>query len=217
MSTHTPTPANPAPPADDRATLAALVQYQHRTPTAGLPVLDAATLHAQIATFPAAVLHPGPALPWGDTQQASWERLSALLVANLATQPPVALQPGLTLCGQPCAGPLFHDVAALLRDAMRDEADELDLAVRWWQQARSVGLPVDADFGECWRAIEWSALHRHLARLSTLYGAGSAGDPAAQRLFDQVGKVALRYGPLKPLLRLLEPVAGARVGAGFTF
>jgi hypothetical protein len=29
--------------------------------------------------------------------------------------------------------------------------------------------------------------------------------------------VALRYGPLKPLLRLLEPLSGARVQAGFTF
>ena len=30
-------------------------------------------------------------------------------------------------------------------------------------------------------------------------------------------KVALRYAPLQPLLRLLEPLSGATVRAGYTF
>ena len=34
--------------------------------------------------------------------------------------------------------------------------------MRWWQQARRTGLPVDADFGEFWRALEWMGLQRHL-------------------------------------------------------
>jgi N-acetylmuramate 1-kinase len=37
------------------------------------------------------------------------------------------------------------------------------------------------------------------------------------RFFGYAQRVALRYAPLRPLLALLEPMSGARLGAGFTF
>jgi hypothetical protein len=37
------------------------------------------------------------------------------------------------------------------------------------------------------------------------------------RFFAYATKVALRYRPLAPLLRLLEPLSGAAVKAGYTF
>ena len=37
------------------------------------------------------------------------------------------------------------------------------------------------------------------------------------RFFGYATQVASRYGPLKPLLRLLEPLSGRAVTAGFTF
>ena len=37
------------------------------------------------------------------------------------------------------------------------------------------------------------------------------------RFFGYANKVAMRYRPLAPLLRLLEPLSGTRVEAGFTF
>jgi hypothetical protein len=36
-------------------------------------------------------------------------------------------------------------------------------------------------------------------------------------LLAAASKVALRYGPLKPLLRLLQPLQGETLGAGYTF
>ncbi len=37
------------------------------------------------------------------------------------------------------------------------------------------------------------------------------------RFFGYATQVALRYRPLAPLLRLLEPLSGAAVKAGYTF
>ena len=37
------------------------------------------------------------------------------------------------------------------------------------------------------------------------------------RFFSYAQRVALRYAPLRPLLKLLEPLSGASVRAGYTF
>jgi hypothetical protein len=115
-------------------------------------------------------------------------------------------------------GPVTADIAALLRDHPLglDESEELDLAVRWWQQARAAGVPVDDDFGDTWRAIEWQALQRHLEQLGREGPAAADGALRAYRL-QSISKVALRYGPLKPLLRLLQPLSGEAVASGYTF
>ena len=141
------------------------------------------------------------------TEQAWWAGVAQALVSSAMALPVVALQTGSS------AGPLLHDVALQLRaeGVHDDEAQELDEAIRWWQGARRAGLPVDADFGECWRALEWLGLQQHLLRLA----AGAGAQEAA--LLAAVAKVALRYGPLKPLLRLLPAQPGAEVGAGYTF
>jgi hypothetical protein len=83
-------------------------------------------------------------------------------------------------------------------------------------------LPVDADFGECWRACEWQGLLHDLSAMGLACRARHQdGPPPASadlsRPLARASRVALRYGPLKPLLRLLEPLSGARVQAGFTF
>ena len=121
-------------------------------------------------------------------------------------------------------GPITYDLASLLRDAFLswDEEHELDWAVRYWQDARHAGLPVDPDFGEFWRQTEWMGLQRHLkilgifCRLKHRDGKPhySADLP---RFFNYATKVANRYGPLRSLLNLLEPLTGAAVQAGYTF
>jgi N-acetylmuramate 1-kinase len=125
-------------------------------------------------------------------------------------------------------GPITYDLVSLLRDAFIswDEAQEIDWAVRWWQQARSAGLPLgdvfEADFGEFWRALEWMGLQRHLklmgifCRLKHRDGKPHHVDDLP-RFFQYATRVAMRYGPLKPLLALLEPLSGRRVAQAFTF
>mgnify|MGYP000709283894 CR=1 FL=1 len=43
-----------------------------------------------------------------------------------------------------------------------DEAQQLDWGIRHWEAMRKAGLPVDSDFGEFWRQLEWMGLQRHL-------------------------------------------------------
>lgn len=199
---------NPSPvPAPLRTHLEALLQFQATTPAEGLPREDAAAMALRLAAFAPWCQQHVSGHAFGATEQAWWVRVSGALVDSAMALPVVALQPGLH------AGPLLHDVARLLRaeGVHDDEALELDEAIRWWQSARRAGLPVDEDFGECWRALEWLGLQQHLLRLAADAG---AQEPA---LLAAVAKVALRYGPLKPLLRLLPAQPGAGVGAGYTF
>jgi len=136
--------------------------------------------------------------------------------------------PGILDFQDAVRGPVTYDVASMLRDAFIswDEERELDWAVRWWEQARRAGVPLGEDFGrdfgEFWRALEWMGLQRHLkilgifCRLKHRDGKPRYAEDLP-RFFAYATKVAMRYGPLKPLLTLLEPLSGQRLGSGFTF
>lgn len=204
-------PADDALPARLHALLHALLQFQTAASADGLPHEDAATMAARLQAFSLWCQAHARGKAWSSVEQGWWARVAQALVDSAAAQPRVALQAG----GR--AGPLLHDVALLLRgDGVHDdEALELDAAIRWWEGARRAGLPVDADFGECWRALEWLGLQQHLLRLASGDGASAGAQEAV--LLAAVAKVALRYGPLKPLLRLLPAQPGAAVGAGYTF
>ena len=194
-----------------RAQLQALLRFQAGTPADGLPREDAAAVGHRLAMVATWCQTHERGKAWNSVEQVWWARVGQALVASAAAQPVVALQPDGT--GHSTAGPLMHDVALLLRGkgVSDDESLELDEAVRWWQGARRAGLPVADDFGECWRGLEWLGLQQHLLCLTR----GDGDDE--ERLLAAVAKVALRYGPLKPLLRLLPAHPTAEVGAGYTF
>jgi N-acetylmuramate 1-kinase len=224
-----------------RDALTALVRWQQGVPAAALPPFDDALIARELALFPRWCVQQEHGITWSAAEQTAWDRICGLLTANMSAQPVVAVHadwmprnlmvcqpnPGLLDFQDAVAGPITYDLASLLRDAFIswDEEQELDWAIRWWQQARTAGLPVrDAypDFGEFWRVLEWTGLQRHL-KVMGIFCRLKHRDGKAQyaadlpRFFAYANKVALRYGPLKPLLRLLEPMSGAKVAAGFTF
>ncbi len=223
-----------------REALDALVRWQRGVPAAALPPFDASLLASELALFPVWCVEREFGLHWNAAQQALWQRVCGQLIASALAQPVVAVHadwmarnlmvlpggsgPGILDFQDAVGGPVTYDLASLLRDAFVswDEEQELDWAVRWWEAARRAGLPVDADFGEFWRALEWMGLQRHLKVMGIFCRLKHRdGKPryAADlpRFFAYANKVALRYAPLKPLLRLLEPMSGHRVAAGFTF
>ena len=224
-----------------REALAALVRWQQGMPAAALPPYDEALLARELALFPHWCVEREFGITWSAEEQGSWQRLCEVLTASALAQPVVAVHadwmprnlmpapagaasPGILDFQDAVAGPVTYDLASLLRDAFLswEEEQELDWAVRWWQQARRAGLPVDADFGEFWRALEWMGLQRHLKVLGIFCRLKHRdGKPRyAQdlpRFFAYAQRVALRYAPLKPLVRLLEPLSGAAVRAGYTF
>jgi aminoglycoside/choline kinase family phosphotransferase len=114
-------------------------------------------------------------------------------------------------------GPVTYDIASLLRDAFVswDEEREIDWAVRHWEAARAAGVPLAADFGEHWRALEWMALQRHLkvlgifCRLKHRDGKPRYSEDLP-RFFAYAHKAATRYRALAPLVRLVEPLMGEK-------
>lgn len=221
-----------------RAALEALVRWQVGVPAGLLPPHDQAHIERELALFPEWCARREFGIEWNAGQQASWGRIVMLLAGNALAQPVVAAHadytlrnlvpcaplPGITGFHAAMAGAISYDLAALLRDAIVpwDESQEIDWAVRYWDAARRASLPVPADFGEFWRALEWMGLQRHLHKMGwfcRLKHEGGRPNAAVDlpRLFDHATKVALRYGPLKPLLPLLEPMSRREVSAGFTF
>jgi len=221
-----------------RDAIAALVQWQLKLDAHALPPYDEALLRREMQLFPDWCVEREFGQAWSERQRAIWDDVSGRLVASALAQPQVAVHrdwmprnlmvcarnPGVLDFQDAVRGPITYDIASLLRDAFIswDEERELDWAVRYWDAARQAGLPVDPDFGEFWRATEWMGLQRHLKILGIFcrlkHRDGKPGYSAdLPRFFIYATKVANRYAPLRPLLKLLEPLSGTAVEAGFTF
>jgi hypothetical protein len=225
-----------------RDALRALVQFQSHVPCDTLPRYDDALLRRELALFPEWCVAREFGVTWTPAQQKDWNRVCDALVQSALAQPVVAVHrdwmprnlmvadpnPGILDFQDAVAGPITYDVASMLRDAFLswDEDREIDWAVRWWEAARKAGLPLGEtlghDFGECWRALEWMGLQRHLkvlgifCRLKHRDGKPRYAEDLP-RFFHYATKVAMRYRPLKPLVALLEPLTGQRLETGFTF
>ena len=221
-----------------REAFTALVQWQQRVDASTLPPYDEALLRRELALFPDWCVAREYGIAWSAAQQAQWQQACDRLVASALAQPRVAVHrdymprnlmvadpnPGILDFQDAVAGPITYDAASMLRDAFIswDEAQELDWAVRYWQQARAAGLPVDADFGEFWRQLEWMGMQRHLkvlgifCRLKHRDGKPDYSRDLA-RFFGYVRRVARRYQGFGPLLRLVDAVEGVEAKVGYTF
>ena len=121
-------------------------------------------------------------------------------------------------------GPITYDIASLMRDAFLswDEDFVLDVTVRYWQNALKAGLPVDRDFGEFYRAVEWMGLQRHL-KVAGIFARLTLRDGKPKYLADTprfiayIRATASRYRELKPLLRLIDKVEGSEAVSGFAY
>lgn len=220
-----------------RDAIAALVRWQSHGDATGLPAYDDALLRRELALFPQWCVASELGVAWSTDETSQWRSACDLLVQSALAQPRVAVHrdymprnlmvcnaetgksygnPGILDFQDAVHGPMSYDVASLLRDAFIswDEEREIDWAVRYWEQARKASLPVEGDFAEFWRQLEWMGLQRHLKVLGIFCRLKHRdGKPKyAQdlpRFFFYAHKVAARYNALRPLSRLLEPLMGA--------
>ena len=220
-----------------REAVAALVQWQAKVDASSLPPYDDALLRRELALFPEWCVQREYGVSWTAEQQARWQQICDRLVASALAQPTVAVHrdwmprnlmvtepnPGILDFQDAVRGPISYDVASLLRDAFLswDEERELDWAVRYWDAARKAGLPVDADFGEFWRQLEWMGLQRHLKVLGIFCRLKHRdGKPKYSadlpRFFHYVVRVANRYVELKPLIPLIETLTGPLTTTAFS-
>jgi N-acetylmuramate 1-kinase len=224
--------ASAAPARSDalmREAIAALVRLQRHADASLLPRYDDALLRRELGLFPEWCVAQEHGAAWTDAQRRVWDDACDRLVASALAQPTVAVHrdymprnlmvadpnPGILDFQDAVRGPVGYDIASLLRDAFIswDEEREIDWAVRYWEAARRAGLPVDADFGEFWRQLEWIGLQRHLKVLGIFCRLKHRdGKPRYSqdlpRFFGYAHKVAARYRVLAPLTRLLEPLMG---------
>jgi aminoglycoside/choline kinase family phosphotransferase len=212
-----------------REAIAALVQMQRGADAAALPPYDDALLRRELSLFPDWCVAREYAHAWSDAQRATWAAACDHLVASALAQPVVTVHrdymprnlmvaepnPGVLDFQDAVRGPVSYDIASLLRDAFIswDEEREIDWAARYWEAVRRASLPVDADFGEFWRQLEWMGLQRHLKVLGIFCRLKHRdGKPRYStdlpRFFGYAHKVASRYQALLPLARLLEPLMG---------
>lgn len=225
-----------------RRAIDALVGWQQASRPGELPPYDAALLQRELSLFPDWYLQRHKGITLGDAARQTLEAQFRLIVERNLAAPAVYVHrdfmprnlmiprdPGEPRLGvldfqDAVYGPITYDIACLMRDAFLswDEEFVLDVTVRYWQQAQKAGLPVDADFGEFYRAVEWMGLQRHLkvagifARL-TLRDGKPKYLADAPRFIAYIRATAGRYRELAPLARLIDEVEGTDAVTGYAF
>jgi aminoglycoside/choline kinase family phosphotransferase len=221
-----------------RDAIGALVRWQASSRPGVLPPYDDALLRRELALFPDWYVSRHLGVTLTAAQSAELAAVFDLVVAANLAQPSVFVHrdymprnlmvsdpsPGILDFQDAVYGPITYDVASLFRDAFISwpEARVIDWTVRYWEEARRAGLPVDPDFGAFYRDFEWMGLQRHLkvlgifARLKHRDGkAGYVED--TPRFVAYVRAVTARYNGLGPLLRLLDALEGRAAAIGHTF
>src|SRR5690349_787137 len=205
----------------------ALLRWQLASRPGALPPYDEALLRREMALFPEWYVARHKAVVLDAAQQAALEGIAATLARSALAQPSVFVHrdymprnlmvcepnPGVLDFQDAVYGPITYDMASLVRDAFIswDEERVIDWTARYWEKAKRAGLPVEADFGEFWRAFEWMGLQRHLKVLGIFarihYRDGKPKYLAdTPRFIGYARAVAKRYSALAPLTRLLEEI-----------
>ncbi|RQS74935.1 aminoglycoside phosphotransferase [Burkholderia sp. Bp8963] len=221
-----------------RDALDALIRFQLASAPGVLPSFDEAFLRREMELMPEWYIgrHLGRTVT--DAMRGTLERTFALLIASARAQPQCFMlrdfmprnlmvcepNPGVLDFQDAVEGPLTYDVVSLLRDAFIswDEEFELDCFVYYWEKAKKAGLPVDPDFGEFYRQLEWMGLQRHIKILGLFarinYRDGKPHYVAdLPRFLAYARKVALRYRPLVPFAKLLDELEDKTADVGYTF
>jgi aminoglycoside/choline kinase family phosphotransferase len=124
-------------------------------------------------------------------------------------------------------GPITYDLVSLFKDAYIswDEERILDWLIRYWEQARKLGLPVGGDFADFYRDFEWMGVQRHIKVLGIFsrlnYRDGKSDYLAHLPLVEEyLRKACERYRELHPLLTLLDEwtvTKAPEAKVGYTF
>ena len=217
----------------------ALLRWQLASKPGVLPPYDEALLTRELNLFPEWYVQRHLGLALSAAQQQRLTALFSLIIDSNLAQAAVYVHrdymprnlmvcepnPGVIDFQDAVYGPITYDVASLFRDAFLswDEERVLDWTVRYWEKAKRAGLPVGADFGDFYRALEWMGLQRHLKVLGIFarlhYRDGKRGYlDDTPRFVGYVRAVAARYNALGPLLALFDELEGkAESRAGYTF
>jgi aminoglycoside/choline kinase family phosphotransferase len=215
----------------------ALIRWQLASREGVLPAYDEAMLRRELDLFPEWYVRRHLGIELDTRQRQSLESVFRLILASNLAQTKTYVHrdymprnlmltepnPGVLDFQDAVYGPITYDVASLFKDAFVswEERRVLDWTIRYWERAKSAGLPVSSDFGEFYRDFEWMGLQRHLKVLGIFARiCHRDGKPAyiqdAPRFLSYVRAVAGRYGSLSPLLHLLDQIADRQPLIGYS-
>ncbi|WP_412461283.1 aminoglycoside phosphotransferase family protein [Pseudomonas sp. SC11] len=160
------------------AAIETLLALQRLPMKAPLPSYDTALLRRELALFPEWYVGHALNTAFDDAQQARWQRISQLLIDSALAQPKVLVHrdymprnlmlstpnPGVLDFQDAVYGPVTYDITCLFKDAFLSwpQARVDAWLHRYWDQARAVGIPVQADFADFQRASDLMGVQRHL-------------------------------------------------------
>lgn len=216
----------------------ALIQIQLASKANILPVYDEEILMREMQLFPEWYIGKHLKVTLTEKQRSALETVFLRIIKNNLEQPKVYVHrdyhsrnlmlsspnPGILDFQDAVYGPITYDLVSLFKDAYIGwrEADVLDWLIRYWENARKAGLPVNEDFGLFYRDYEWMGVQRHLkvlgifARLN--YRDGKDGYLKDLPLvLSYLRRTCERYIDLKPLLRLLDELGIDKPEEGYTF
>jgi N-acetylmuramate 1-kinase len=217
-----------------------LIAWQSASQPGVLPVYDGALLERELALFPDWYLQRHRGIKVEGALRETLDSMFRLVIERNLAAPQVFVHRdfmprNLIMPADPAEprlgvldfqdavyGPITYDIACLMRDAFLSWGEQfvLDVTVRYWQKAQKAGLPVDPDFGEFYRAVEWMGLQRHL-KVAGIFARLTLRDGKPRYLADTprfiayIRATAARYRELAPLLRLVDEVEGTQPATGY--
>ncbi|KND59390.1 putative phosphotransferase [Candidatus Burkholderia verschuerenii] len=221
-----------------RETIDALIRFQQTAREGVLPAFDEAFLRREMELLPEWFIGRHLGRDVTADERKTLDATFQLLVDSALAQPQTFMlrdymprnlmvcepNPGVLDFQDAVYGPITYDIASLLRDAFIswEEEFQIDCFAYYWERAKKAGLPVDADFDEFYRQIEWMGLQRHIKVLGLFcrihYRDGKPRYLSdLPRFIGYARKVAERYAPLWPFARLLDSLEGRAIEVGYTF
>lgn len=210
----------------------ALLAFQRLPMDAPLPHYDDALLRREVELFPEWYVGRELGLAFTAAQQATWQRVSQLLIDSALAQPKVLVHrdymprnlmqsspnPGVLDFQDAVYGPVTYDITCLFKDAFLSwpQAQVQGWLRRYWDQARAAGIPVQPVFEEFHRASDLMGVQRHLKVIGIFARiCHRDGKPRyladVSRFFAYIEEVVSRRPELAELGRLIgELQAGAR-------
>lgn len=205
----------------------ALIRIQLASSPGILPEYDEVLLRRELDLFPEWYLgkHLGRSITQDDANLL--ESVFQKILKNTLSQPRVFVHrdyhsrnlmvsepnPGILDFQDAVYGPITYDLASLFRDAYIawEEEKVLDWVIRYWEKARSAGLPVHSDFADFYRDFEWMGAQRQIKVIGIF--ARLYHRDGKERYLDDIPlvlsylkKTCARYRELSPLLKLVDKI-----------
>ena len=202
-----------------------------------LPDYDRALLRRELDLFPAWYVGKHQGVSLSEAQKQGLETVFERLIAVHLAEPRVfvhrdyhsrnlmvaAPNPGVIDFQDAVYGPVSYDAVSLLKDAYIDWDEELvlDWLVRYWQNAKQAGVPIQGDFADFYRDYEWMGVQRHLKILGIFarlwHRDGKDGYLKDMPLVSKYLRRAVeRYDELAPLRKILDQLEDKITVLGYT-